>query len=175
MKTQSANEITEAFRAKLVSLLKSVEGANEGSAALLIYVLAPQIGLQRIERALASSVPLAYEDAAAACVVIEGVATKDLLLKALDSPNLQLQHVAACALKFLPDSDSAKASAYWNAKNDGIAEPEGKPVEIGGRAIKTFSMDEVSHANMDALFRGRIDAVKEDFGDLIGLWQSRKA
>lgn len=152
------------LREKLISLLPSSGGANSGEAALLLYALNPERGLNCLRIALSGKIPAAHKDAAAACVLIGTHETMQILVEAIDNPSLRIQHAAACALKRFPSADAREQAAKWWARFDGIDSPQGKEVSIAGKTITTYPMDEVMHANMDAFFTISLDRLRKDFG-----------
>lgn len=156
LKPQLCNEI--------VSMLESSSGANSGEAALLLYALDHERGLGHLREALSGKIPAAHKDAAAACVLIGGPEARLILVEALDNPNMQIRHAAACALKRFPSVEARELAAKWWARFDGIESPQGKEVSIAGKTITAYPMDEVMHANMEMFFSASLDQLRKDFG-----------
>lgn len=150
------------FKKRIRFLLENA-GAQAGEAALLLYIVDRNRGLQCLRQALSGRVPAAHKEAAAACVIIGSEATKAILSEALKSPNAQVQHTAACALAAFPAQDVVDSARQWFAKNDGIKQPLGKDVTVLGRTGPVFTFDEIAHANMDHFFKWSLDKLRKDF------------
>jgi hypothetical protein len=147
----------------LNELLPNVEKGSKGKAALIQYLIDRSKGLRSLKSALEDKTPMAQQEAAAACVIINTPETMTLLLQALENPDVQIQHAAACALKSLPDRQSLAPLKNWLARNDGISDPLGNETRVGGRTIETYSMDDVMHSAMD-------EHMKFAFGNLKKIW-----
>lgn len=154
-------------RQHLLQLLSHVRGANAGEAALVCYLLDMSVGLECLTKALQNSVPIAHEEAAAACLIVGNEEMKNLLIAALENPNLQIQHAVACALVAFESPDARECARRWFARNDGISSPLGKEIEIGGRKLPVYSMDDLSHSNMKMFFNSRLENLQKKFGPLI--------
>jgi len=155
------------FKDRVRFLIENAGGAQAGEAALLIYLLDKQKGVQCLRKALSSRVPAAYKDAAAACVVIGSHETKQILKDALSNPNQQIQHTTACALAAFPDEDARNSAQQWFRRNDGIKEPMGKEVTLLGRTGPVFTFEDISHANMDAFFNWSLEKLRRDFKSIL--------
>ena len=155
------------FKDRVRFLIQNAGGAQAGEAALLIYLLEKQTGLECLRKALSGRVPAAYIDAAAACVVIGSKETKQILKDALSNPNQQIQHTTACALAAFPDEDARNAAQHWFRRNDGIKEPMGKEVTILGRTAPVFTFEDIGHANMDAFFNWSLEKLRKDFKSIL--------
>jgi hypothetical protein len=144
-------------------LIENAGGAQAGEAALLLYLVDRSSGLDRLRQALSGKVPAAHKDAAAACVIIGNQAAKQILKEALENPERQIQHVAACALIAFPAEDANNCARHWFARNDGIKEPLGKEVTVLGRTGPVFTFEDISHVNMDAFFKWSLEKLRKDF------------
>jgi hypothetical protein len=156
-----------ALRKKITAILETSDGANSGEAALLLYILSQEQGLNRLRASLSGQIPAAHKDAAAACVLIGTAESKQILLEALNNPNLTIQHTAAFALKQFPSTDAREQAVKWRARFDGIDSPPGEEVAIAGKTIKTYSMEEVMHSNMDAFFTLSLDHLRKEYGSIL--------
>jgi hypothetical protein len=155
------------LKKKVLMLLKSAGGAMAGQAGMLMYVLDKAQGLECLRQALSGRVPAAYEDSAAACVVIATEEAKRMLKDALSSPNKQIQHTAACALAWFPAGDAAGAAGEWFAQNDGIKEPLGKEVTVCGRTVPVFTFEDISHMNLHSHFKWTVEKLRKDFESVL--------
>ena len=151
------------LRDRILSLLEATSGANSGEAALLLYAFDNNRGLNRLRLSLSGEMPAAHSDSAAACVLLGTRDVQQILLEALDNPDLQIQHTAACALKRFPSAEARESAARWYARLDGIDSPQGKEVSIDGQTITAYTFDDVSHANQDMLFSSALDRLRKDF------------
>lgn len=167
LQRERPGSLKPALREKIVSLLETAVGANAGEAALLLYVLDKPWGLNALRAALAGRIPIARSDSAAACVLLGTLDASQVLFEALEHPDLQVQHVAACALRRFPSAEAREREARWCARLDGIESPEGTQIPIQGRTITAYSGEEVSHANMDVFLSSALDRLRQDFGPVL--------
>jgi hypothetical protein len=156
------------MKSLLTKGLQGIETASGGEAAFLLCFLDMKLGLDALRKALANRVPMANYDAAAACVLINSEETKRLLLAALKLGQLEKQHTAACALGRLDEGHSIPELNNWRRAQDGIADPLGKETKFGDRTVQTYSMSDVSHANMQSA----IDSAVRRLGELAQLFPS---
>lgn len=162
---RQGQQLKSKIKALLINVLKEVGTASQGEAALLLYILDEAVGLNALGQSLVSKVPMASYEATAACVLIGSNQTKQLLLNALQNANLEQQHAAACALSRFPLGSEIPELLNWMRLQDGIADPVGKDMQFGGRTVQTYSMSDVTHANMQS----HIDWAIESFEDLVPL------
>lgn len=162
-----AESLRPRLREEVVSLLEAADRANSGQAGLLLYAVNREKGVNRLRAALSGKVPAAHTDAAAACVLLGTPEAKQILVEALDNPNLQIQHTAACALKRFPTPEARELAARWSARFDGIDSPLGQEVSIAGKTITTYPMDDVMHANADIFFSASLDRMRKEFGVIL--------
>lgn len=155
------------FKAKVCFLMENAGRAQAGEAALLIYVLDKQNGLQSLRRVLSGSVPAAYKDAAAACVIIGSNESEQILREALSNSNAQIQHTVACALAAFPSESARDSARSWFTRNDGIEEPLGREVTVLGRTTPVFTFEDISHANMDEFFKWSLEKLRKDFKSVL--------
>jgi len=155
------------LRAKVRFLIENAGGAQAGEAALIIYALDRPRGLECLRKALSGTVPAAREDAAAACVIIGTSESEQILRDALNNPESQIQHTAACALAVFPSEEARSLAKRWFRQNDGIKDSLGKEVTVFGRTTPTFTFEEISHANMDAFFKWSLEKLRKDFAPIL--------
>ena len=120
-----------------------------------------------LRRVLSGSVPAAYKDAAAACVIIGSNEAEQILMDALGNSNSQIQHTAACALAAFPSETARELARRWFRQNDGIKDPLGEEVRILDRTAPVFTFEEISHANMDEFFRWSLEKLRKDFKSVL--------
>jgi hypothetical protein len=154
------------MKSLLTKGLQGIETASGGEAAFLLCFLDMKLGLDALRKALADRVPITNYDAAAACVLINSEETKRLLLAALRLEQLEKQHTAACALGRLPEGHDIPELKNWMRAQDGIADPLGRETKFGEKTVQTYSMSDVSHANMQSA----IDSAVRRLGDLAQLF-----
>ena len=155
------------LKTKVRYLIENAGGAQAGEAALIMYLLDQREGLRRLRQALSGSVPAAYKDAAAACVIIGSPEAEQILKDALNNSNPQIQHTTACALVVFESHSAHELARGWFAQNDGIKDPLGKEVTVLGRTTSVFTFEEISHANMDEFFKWSLDKLRKDFGSVL--------
>ncbi|MFN8571276.1 MAG: hypothetical protein U0132_04410 [Gemmatimonadaceae bacterium] len=153
---------------KLVTLLDSANGKNCCDAPLLTYALDRPRGLARFRTALSSEVPVVREAACAACVFVGTHETEQILTESLESPNLEVQHLAMCALASLPSSSARQRAADWLARHAGINSPaEGHDAIVDGRSVRLYSLKEVSRAQTDESLTLAIERLRRKFQSII--------
>lgn len=155
------------LKSQIRHLLENVGGAQDGHAALLMYVLDKRIGLHHLRKALSGLVPAAHKDAAAACVLIGSGESEAILQEALSNANLQVQHTAACALASFPSERARRSARDWFERNDGIKDPLGEEVTVLGSTRSVFTFDDISHVNMDEFFKWSLEELREDFRGIL--------
>lgn len=116
---------------------------------------------------MSGQVPAAHKDAAAACVIIGSNEAEQILQEALSNPDAQIQHTSACALASFPSEGARDLARSWFAKNDGIKDPLGQEVTLLGRTTPVFTFEDISHANMDELFKWSLEKLRKDFKSVL--------
>lgn len=162
-----ADSLDPQFKSKVRFLVENAGGAQAGEAALLVYVLDRQSGLQALRRALSGKVPAAHKDAAAACVIIGSNETEQILKEALSNSDAQIQHTAACTLAAFSSEGARDLARSWFARNDGIKDPLGQEVTVLGRTTPVFTFEDISHANMDEFFKWSLEKLRKDFKSVL--------
>src|SRR5262249_35095789 len=111
-----AKSLKPAIRRKILALLNKSGGANSGEAALLLYALNKEQGLKQLRASLSGKIPAAHNDSVAGCLLLGTPEAQDILVEALENPNLQIQHAAACALGKFPTAEAREVATRWRAR-----------------------------------------------------------
>jgi hypothetical protein len=147
--------------------------ACDAEAGLLLYLLSPALGLEKIQANLRNTVPITREDAAVFLAMIGTDEALDALIKAAAGPAENGGHEAACALSLLDDQRARVACEHWKRRNDGYEDAEATEIEFNGRKLKTWKMDDVMRAEMQSFVQGCSDRLRRVYGPLLSSWAGR--
>ena len=98
-------------------------------------------------------------EAAAACCLIDSEETKELLIKALEAPEPDNQHIAAWALHRIAGKDTCPELSNWLRRNDGLVDPLGAVSLHGTSAVPMDTRDDFRHEHGRIYFEGAIQSL----------------
>ena len=157
------------------SLIRALGGdckACDDEAGFLLYLLNRETGRTKLVANLSNSVPIARTGAACFLAMIGDDWCIEALVQAANRPVERGGHEAACALSLLDNGKAQSTAMEWLRRNDGYEEAEGKEVEIGGKKVRTWSMDEVMRSNLREHLRYDYERKCEKFGPLLRRWKA---
>lgn len=144
----------------LLETLPKIKSARQGLAACLVYVLDKGAGLELLDRSLNASIPMTCSEAAAACCLIDSEETKELLIKALEAPEPDNQHVAAWALHRIAGKDTCPELSNWLRRNDGLVDPLGAVSLHGTSAVPMDTRDDFRHEHGRIYLEGAVESLE---------------
>lgn len=166
----SPTTISPRSRAALLETVGGDRKACDAKAGFMLWLLSPADGIQKLAESLRNRVPITRSEAA---IFLGLIGTPDAVRVLIQHANGQAEnggHEAACVLSLLDHPDAKTAAEYWNRRNNGYEEVEGKEVTIAGRTIKTWSMDEVMRASRRENVRHDMERLKREYGPLFARW-----
>jgi hypothetical protein len=142
----------------------------EDEAGFLLYLLEPELGLQKLSRSLTHQVPITRTGAACFLALIGDARCVEILIEASRQPPESGGHEAACVLSLMPDAAAQAAAMKWARRNDGYEDVTGQETEIMGRVIRTWSMDEVMRSNLRGHLQYSYERTQHRCSTLLSRW-----
>ncbi len=155
----------------LERVLRGDRKVCDAEAGFLLYLLSPTDGFAKIYANLSNRVPLAREEAAVFLTLIGTDETLNALIAIAQGSPDHGGHEAACALLLSDNPRAKEAAEKWARRNDGYEETEGREIDLNGRKLKTWSMDEMMRANMRTFVQGCSERVNRDYAPLLSKWR----
>jgi len=148
--------------------------AVDDEAAFFLYLLDEPRGLARLEAVLASPVPAVRTGAACFLALIAGEPSIDILIRVAGGPPENGGHEAACALSLISNDRAQSAATHWQRRFDGYEDPgEGRPVDVAGKSIRVWSVDDLQRANCRGFVLSWFDSHKSGFLEILKTWRTR--
>ncbi|HEY1174328.1 MAG TPA: hypothetical protein VGH19_23380 [Verrucomicrobiae bacterium] len=160
----------------LIPLLRKVLAADfachSATAAFLLYLIDPNVGLIKLSAGLSDHIPINRQYSAAFLAIIGNRHSVDILIQGTKLPPELGGHESASALVLIKDIEAQAAGKSWSRQNNGYESIEGKEVEIMGRKIMTWSFDEIERSNLREMLKYEYEAKSIEFGPLLSVWRS---
>lgn len=147
--------------------------ACDDDAAFFLYLLEPNAGLAKLKKNLSNPVPITRQGAASYLALIATQASEAILVEtALGAPTAG-GHEAACALSLMESNTAQAAALQWLRRNDEFEEAEGTEIDINGKKVRTWSIDDVLRSNLREHLHYDFESKRTQFGSLLQLWMNQ--
>lgn len=169
MRRYEPKNLPAELRQRLVASLGADCYAMDDDAGFLLYLLEPELGLQKLSRSLTHQVPITRTGAACFLALIGDARCVEILIEASKLPESG-GHEAACVLSLMPDAAAQSAATNWARRNDGYEDATGQETEVNGRVIRTWTMDEVMRSNLRGHLQYSYERTKHRCSSLLSRW-----
>lgn len=145
---------------EMIASLTMAGGSVVGEGALLALEHAPEHALALIRQALLADTPCNRTTAAAILALIARPWSMRELFRALDASDDQQKTADARAALLETGDPEAEKAVAWEERNPHEVEPD-KHIEVGGRRIRVYSMDEVVLNSTGTFVRHEMDELHD--------------
>lgn len=148
----SPSSLPNNYRSIFIKALKKRLDRMGDEAAKQLYLLDKKLGLKLLADTLKNGVPYARDNAAVALAVIGTTEAENVLEK----------HSSLTTRTILAIKNNIPIAKV---------EPFGQEVEIEGRAVRTYSFDDIEMANKESFLRGYYEEALTEYRPLLTIWE----